>query len=91
MKCVACGSASLIEGELLDKVNGGTMSVFKLKDVSTWKSIFGIGTRKLKAYGCVNCYHLQMAVDFSNEDCERFRQFEGEQPSILERINSEEE
>lgn len=91
MKCVACGSASLIEGELLDKVNGGTMSIFKLKDVSTWKSIFGIGTRKLKAYGCVNCYHLQMAVDFSNEDCERFRQFEGEQPSILERINSEEE
>lgn len=91
MKCVACGSSSLVEGELLDKVNGGTVSVFRLKDVSTWKSIFGIGTRKLKAYGCVNCYHLQMAVDFSNEDCERFRQFEGEQPTILERINSEEE
>ena len=90
MKCVACGSVSLIEGELADTTNGGT-NAFKLKDVSMWKSIFGKGIRKVKAYGCVNCYHLQLAVDFSNEDCERYRQFEGVQPSILERINEEEE
>lgn len=90
MKCVACGSASLIEGELTDTANGG-MSSFKLKDVSTWKSIFGIGIRKIKAYGCVNCYHLQLAVDFNNEDRERFRQFEGVQPSVMERLNAEEE
>jgi hypothetical protein len=90
MKCVACGSVSLIEGELTDVANGGT-STFKLKDVSTWKSIFGKGIRKVKAYGCVNCYHLQLTVDFSIEDCERYRQFEGVQPSILERINAEEE
>ncbi len=90
MKCVACGSVSLVEGELTDTVNGGTLT-FKLKAVSTWKSIFGIGTRKIKAYGCVNCYHLQMSVDFTNEDCERYRQFEGQQPTILERINAEEE
>jgi hypothetical protein len=90
MKCVACGSTSLVEGELTDNVNGGT-STFRLKDVSTWKSIFGKGIRKIKAYGCVNCYHLQLAVDFSNADCERYRQFEGQQPSLLERINSEEE
>jgi hypothetical protein len=89
MKCVACGSVSLIEGELL--MADGGMSAFKLKDVSTWKSIFGIGIRKVTAYGCVNCYHLQLAVDFSNEDRERYRQFEGEQPGFLERINSEEE
>ena len=90
MKCVACGSASLIEGELVDMA-GGRMSAFKLKDVSTWKSIFGIGIRKVSAYGCVNCYHLQLAVDFSNEDRERYRLFEGEQPSVLERINAESE
>ena len=90
MKCVACGSVSLVEGELADTVNGGTLT-FKLKAVSVWKSIFGIGTRKIKAYGCVNCYHLQLAVEFSNEDCDRFRQFEGQQPTILERINAEEE
>jgi hypothetical protein len=90
MKCAACGSASLIEGELVDVANGG-MSAFKFKDVSTWKSIFGKGIRKVKAYGCVNCYHLQLAVDFSNEDCARYRQFEGEQPGVLERINTESE
>lgn len=90
MKCVACGSVSLIEGELTDTANGGT-NTFKLKDVPMWKSIFGKGIRKVKAYGCVNCYHLQLAVDFSNEDCERYRQFEGQQPSVLERINAEED
>ena len=90
MKCVACGSGSLIEGSLIDSADGG-QSAFQLKDVSTWKSIFGNGTRKVTAYGCVNCYHLQLAVDFSAEDRERYRQFEGEQPGFLERINSEEE
>ena len=90
MKCAACGSASLIEGELMGAGDGGT-NVFKLKDVPTWKSIFGIGTRKVKAYGCVDCYHLQLAVDFSDQDRERYRQFEGRQPSFLERISAEED
>lgn len=90
MKCVACGSTSLVEGELINMADGA-MNAFKLKDVSTWKSIFGRGIRKVNAYGCVNCYHLQLAVDFSNEDRERYRQFEGEQPSVLERINAESE
>ena len=89
MKCVACGSVSLIEGDLMD-TNGG-MNAFKLKDVPTWKSIFGIGNRKVKAYGCVNCYHLQLAVDFNEKDRERYRQFEGQQPSVLERLNAESE
>ena len=90
MKCVACGSVSLVEGNLIDTAGGGTSS-FKLKDISTWKSIFGIGSRKVRAYGCVNCYHLQLAVDFSDKDQERYRHFEGVQPGVLERINSEEE
>jgi len=90
MKCVACGSASLVEGKLVSTTDGG-MNVFKLNDVSTWKSIFGLGIRKVNAYGCVNCYHLQLAVDFSDEDRERYRQFEGQQPSVLERLNAEEE
>jgi hypothetical protein len=90
MKCVACGRASLIEGELMNTADAGT-SAFKIKDISMWKSIFGKGIRKVKAYGCVNCYHLQLAVDFSNEDCDRYRQFEGKQPGVLERINAESE
>ena len=90
MKCVACGSGSLVEGSLIDTGDGGTFA-FKLKDVSTWKSIFGLGSRKVNAYGCVNCNHLQLAVDFSDEDRERYHRFEGQQPGVLERINAEEE
>ena len=89
MKCVACGSASLVEGELVD-MKGGKMSTFKLSEVPKWKSMFGVGIRGVRAYGCVNCQHLQFAVDFSEEDVQRYRQFEGEpQLGILERINAE--
>ena len=51
--------------------------------------MFGVGTRKIRAYGCVHCQHLQLAVDFSEKDLVRYQQFEGEQPGVLERINSE--
>ena len=89
MKCAACGSASLVEGELVD-MKGGKMGTFKLSGVSKWKSMFGVGIRGVRAYGCVNCQHLQFAVDFSEEDVRRYRQFEGEpQLSVLERVNAE--
>jgi hypothetical protein len=32
---------------------------------------------------------LQLAVEFNEDDLERYQQFEGEQPGVLERINSE--
>ncbi len=51
--------------------------------------MFGIGTRGVRAYGCINCQHLQLAVEFSDEDLQSYQQFEGEQPSVLERINPE--
>jgi hypothetical protein len=65
--------------------------VFRIDDVAKWKSLFGIGTRPLRAYGCVHCHHLQLAVDFTEKDLHRYQQFEGEQPGVLERINSEPE
>ena len=88
MKCVACGSTALVEGTLMENSGGGT-SVFKLKESSIWKTMFGVGTREVRAYGCVHCHHLQLAVSFSEEDFQRYQQFEGEQPGVLERINSE--
>ena len=88
MKCVACGSIALVEGTLTDNSSGGT-SFFKPKELSIWKSMFGVGTREIRAYGCVRCQHLQLAVSFSEEDLQRYQQFEGEQPGVLERINSE--
>jgi hypothetical protein len=32
---------------------------------------------------------LQFTVEFSERDLERYQQFEGEQPDVLARINSE--
>jgi hypothetical protein len=51
--------------------------------------MFGVGTREVRAYGCIHCQHLQLAVSFSEGDLQRYQQFEGEQPGVLERINSE--
>lgn len=84
MKCVACGSTALVEGTLIDNSSG-----FKPKELSNLKSMFGLGTREVRAYGCIHCQHLQLAVSFSEEDLQRYQQFEGEQPGVLERINSE--
>jgi hypothetical protein len=88
MKCVACDSTALVEGTLMDTSDGSTI-VFKLGEVSTLKSMFGVGIRSIRAYGCPRCQHLQLAVNFSDEDLQRYQHFEGEQPNVLERINSE--
>jgi hypothetical protein len=84
MKCVACGSTALLEGTLIDNSSG-----FKPKELSNLKSMFGVGTREVRAYGCIHCQHLQLAISFSEEDLQRYQQFEGQQPGVLERINSE--
>lgn len=87
MKCLACGSESLVGGTIFDS-NGSNLN-FILDDAPIWKSLFGVGTRSIRANGCVHCGHLQLAVDFSDKDKLRYQQFEGEQPGVLERINSE--
>lgn len=89
MKCLACGSEALVGGTIFNSSDGGAV-VFKLDDVPVWKSMFGVGSRTVRAYGCVHCQHLQLAVDFSEKDRQRYRQFEGEQPGILERIAPDE-
>jgi len=60
MKCVACGSVALVEGTLIDN-SGSRTSIFKPKELSIWKSMFGVGTREVRAYGCIHCQHLQLA------------------------------
>ena len=87
MKCTACGSAALVEGTVKD-TNGASVS-FSLSDVPTLKAVFGVGSRKVRAYGCIHCQNLQFAVAFTERDFERYQQFEGEQPDVLERINSD--
>lgn len=88
MKCIACGSPALVEGTLLDANSTGDIS-FKIGETSFIKRIFGIkNDRRVHAYGCVHCQHLQLAVDFSETDLERYQEFEGQQPGVLERINT---
>ena len=86
MKCVACGSVVLVEGTLL---SGGSPPYFQPVEVSVLKGMFGVGTRSIRAYGCIRCQHLQLAVDFTEEDLKRYQQFEGEQPGVLERLSTE--
>ena len=87
MKCAACGSTALVEGIL--KGDDGSSPKFYPADASALRRIFAIGGRAVRAYGCVRCQNLQLAVEFSEEDLGRYQQFEGEQPSVLERISLE--
>jgi hypothetical protein len=80
----------MVSGTLLDNSSGGS-PFFKIDDVPVWKSMFGVGTRKIRAYGCVHCQNLQLGVDFTEKDKHKYQQFEGEQPDLLDRINSETE
>ncbi len=72
MKCIACGSTALATGSIVENSGGGT-SMFRPNGVSIWKSIFGVGTREVTALGCLECHHLQLAVNFTNEDLERYQ------------------
>jgi len=86
MKCTACGSAALIEGSIRDLYVAPLG--FYPSDVSALKVAFGIGSREVRAYACIHCRNLQLLVDFDESDLERYQQFEGEQPDVLERIDS---
>lgn len=88
MKCVSCGSNSLVEGSIIETSGAGT-SMFQPKGVSLWKKLFGAATRRVRAYGCIRCQHLQLAVEFSDEDLIKYQQFEDDQPGLLDRINTE--
>lgn len=70
-------------------VGDGSSPGFYPQDVAAFKRIFGIGNRAVQAYGCVHCRNLQFTVDFNERDLELYQQFEGEQPNVLERINSD--
>ena len=88
MKCAACGSAALVQGSLTS--SDGHTTKFKPTDDSRLSHVLGMGGRAVQAYGCTRCGHLQMAVEFSDEDRERHQDFEGEPPrSVVEAIAEE--
>jgi hypothetical protein len=77
MKCAACGGKSLVEGTLLDANSTNDIS-FKAGETSFIKRLFGVANRRtVRAYGCLHCQHLQLAVDFNESDLERYQELEG--------------
>jgi hypothetical protein len=90
MKCVACGGEGLVGGVLASA--SGTDDVrFRAEGGSYLKLFLGFGSKPVRAYGCVRCGHLQLAVDFDEKDLRRFLEFKGQQPSVLERLNDEDD
>jgi hypothetical protein len=88
MRCVSCGSTNLIEGTVPQtpkddlKFHPGGRS-FKDRMLG--------GGRKIRAYGCLHCNHLQFAVDFEPVDWEHYQEFEGTQPPVMERLEGDDE
>ena len=91
MNCNSCGSSNVVEGTILESSSSGKVSLFALKDKPLYKKIFGIGRNKILSFACVHCGNLQLMVEFSEKDKERYIEFEGQQPSLMERINDESE
>ena len=86
MECVRRGATAVVEGSLMDTGGGGGVA-FLLKDTSLFKSVFGVGSRKVSARACVHCAHVELIVDFTEKDRKRYQEFDGPQPDLLERIN----
>jgi hypothetical protein len=74
----------------METTNGGRLA-FQPADLSTLKTMFGMGTRNIVSYGCIHCRTLHLTVEFNEKDIEKYQEFEGQQPGVLERINSGEE
>lgn len=85
MECVRCGATAMLEGSLLEGT-GGTDVYFCSKEISYMKRMFSVGSRKIKAYACLHCSHLELMVEFTESDRKRYQEFEGPQPGVLDRI-----
>jgi len=71
---------SLMEG------SGGSDVYFCSNEISYMKRILSIGNRKIKAYACLHCSHLELMVEFTERDRKRYQEFDGPQPGVLDRI-----
>lgn len=88
MKCVSCGGTNLVEGA----VPLTPKDELKFNPIGrSFKDRMFMSGRKVHSYACLHCNHLQFAVDFESGDLERYQEFEGTQPSILERLEAPEE
>lgn len=66
--------------------SGGGDVLFVSSAVSYLKRMFSVGNRKVKAYACLHCSHLELMVEFIESDRKQYQQFDGPQPPVLDRI-----
>jgi hypothetical protein len=87
MNCNVCESENLIEGTIMSGSASAGVYAFVPNDKSIFKRIFGIGGREIHSYACVHCGNLQFVVDFSEDDKKQHLEFEGQPPSVTERLD----
>jgi len=68
------------------EMSGGGGVAFLSNDESYLKRIFGSGSRKINAHACIHCSHLELTVEFTENDRKRYQEFDGPQPGVLDRI-----
>ena len=76
----------MIEGSLMETGGGGGVA-FLSNDKSYLKRIFGGGSRNLNAHACLHCSHLELTVEFTDDDRRRYQEFDGPQPGVIDRIS----
>jgi hypothetical protein len=89
MKCNVCGSTNLIEGTVVSTDGSAGVYIFVSNDKPFFKRMLGIDSREIHAFGCIHCNNLQFTVDFDEEDKKQYLEFEGQQPSLMERLKEE--
>jgi predicted nucleic-acid-binding Zn-ribbon protein len=85
MECVRCGATAMIDGSLTESSSGGDV-LFASNEKSFLKRMFSIGNRKIKAFACLHCSHLELMVEFTDKDRKKYQDFSGPQPGVIDRI-----
>ena len=85
MECVRCKATAVIEGSLMEGSSGGDV-YFCSNEISSIKRLISIGNRKIKAYACLHCSHLELMVEFKESNRKKYQDFAGPQPGVLDRI-----
>ena len=75
----------MIDGSLMEGSSGGDVYFFP-SETSYLKRMFSVGNRKIKAFACLHCSHLELMVEFTDKDRKRYQEFDGPQPGVLDRI-----
>ena len=86
MTCVRCGATAMVDGSLMETSGGGNVH-FLINAKSYFKRLLSMDNRKVKAYACLHCSHVELMVEFTEKDRKQYQEFDGPQPGVLDRIS----